>query len=179
MNTQSTARVYVGTYEKYNNGSIAGAWIDLEDHDEESFGAAIAELHKDEADPEYMFQDREGFAAVMFSESEPNKGAWEALEAWKEMDENRREAFGLFIARCNIIIGWYGSHDMSEAAEAFEKAYQGQWDSREDFAQQLAEDIGETIAETWPHNCIDWELAARELFMGDYWEEDGHVFRRL
>ena len=122
MNTQSTARVYVGTYEKYNNGSIAGAWIDLEDHDEESFGAAIAELHKDEADPEYMFQDREGFGAVMFSESGPNKGAWEALEAWREMDENRREAFGLFIA--------HGSHDMSEAAEAFEKAYQGRWDSR-------------------------------------------------
>src|SRR5690349_16831915 len=58
----STApRVYVGTYAKYNNGSIAGAWLDLEDYaDKDSFLAACAELHKDEDDPEFMFQDFEG-----------------------------------------------------------------------------------------------------------------------
>ncbi|RAV17494.1 hypothetical protein DQP57_00260 [Mycobacterium colombiense] len=38
----------------------------------------------------------------------------------------------------------------------------------EDYAQELAEDIGAiTGAEQWPHNCIDWERAARELRM-DY-----------
>ena len=26
----SNFRIYVGTYEKYNNGSIAGAWVDFE-----------------------------------------------------------------------------------------------------------------------------------------------------
>ena len=45
MNTQSTARVYVGTYEKYNNGSIAGAWIDLEDHDERKMGMCSADCN--------------------------------------------------------------------------------------------------------------------------------------
>lgn len=172
MKDHSIARVYVGTYGKYNNGSIAGAWIDLEAHDKESFGEAIRELHRDEADPEFMFQDLEGFAALLFGECGPKDGAWQALEAWKDMDEDRREAFGLFVEK--------GSHDLSVAAEAFGKAYQGRWDSREDFAEQLAEDIGWTFAEMWPHNCIDWERAARDLFLiGEYWEEDGHVFRNL
>ena len=29
--TLSEARVYVGTYGKYNNGSLFGAWLDLSD----------------------------------------------------------------------------------------------------------------------------------------------------
>ena len=59
--TQTAPRVYVGTYAKYNNGSIKGAWIDLEGLDENSFHDACLELHKDESDPELMFQDFEGF----------------------------------------------------------------------------------------------------------------------
>ena len=27
-------RIYVGTYEKYNNGSIAGKWLDLNDYED-------------------------------------------------------------------------------------------------------------------------------------------------
>lgn len=38
----------------------------------------------------------------------------------------------------------------------------------EDYAQELAEDCGAITPDaTWPNNCIDWELAARELRM-DY-----------
>lgn len=34
----------------------------------------------------------------------------------------------------------------------------------QDYAQELAEDTGATQADAkWPHNCIDWEYAAREL----------------
>ena len=36
--TLSEARVYVGTYGKYNNGSLFGAWLDLSDYsDKEDF----------------------------------------------------------------------------------------------------------------------------------------------
>jgi len=56
--TLSEARVYVGTYGKYNNGSLFGAWLDLSDYsDKEDFYEACRELHKDEEDAEYMFQD--------------------------------------------------------------------------------------------------------------------------
>ena len=47
--TLSEARVYVGTYGKYNNGSLFGAWLDLSDYaDKEEFYEACRELHKDE-----------------------------------------------------------------------------------------------------------------------------------
>ena len=47
--TLSEARVYVGTYGKYNNGSLFGAWLDLSDYsDKEDFYEACRELHKDE-----------------------------------------------------------------------------------------------------------------------------------
>ena len=56
----SAASVYVGTYAKYNNGSLFGAWLDLSDYsDKEEFYEACRELHKDEEDAEYMFQDWE------------------------------------------------------------------------------------------------------------------------
>lgn len=37
-----------------------------------------------------------------------------------------------------------------------------------EYAQQLAEDIGAINSDaTWPNNCIDWDMAARDLRM-DY-----------
>ena len=52
------ARVYVGTYGKYNNGNLAGAWIDLNDtKNYADFLEACRKVHADEADPEFMIQD--------------------------------------------------------------------------------------------------------------------------
>lgn len=54
--------VYVGTYRKYNEGSIAGGWISLtECKDYSDFIAKCRQLHKDESDPEFMIQDLEDF----------------------------------------------------------------------------------------------------------------------
>ena len=54
------ARVYVGTYKKYNEGSIKGGWLDLADYDKyEDFLKACKRLHKGEHDPEFMIQDAE------------------------------------------------------------------------------------------------------------------------
>lgn len=56
------ARVYVGTYGKYNNGSIAGGWLDLADYKTyDEFLTACYKLHKNEKDPELMIQDIEDF----------------------------------------------------------------------------------------------------------------------
>lgn len=56
------AKVYVGTYAKYNSGSIAGAWISLAEC--ENYGQFLSkckDVHKDERDPEFMIQDTEDF----------------------------------------------------------------------------------------------------------------------
>jgi antirestriction protein len=68
--TEVKPALYVGTYAKYNNGSIAGKWLYLEDYaDTTAFLKACEELHKDESDPELMFQDFEGFPKEFYSES--------------------------------------------------------------------------------------------------------------
>ena len=97
--TLSEASVYVGTYGKYNNGSLFGAWLDLSDYaDKEEFYEACRELHKDEEDAEFMFQD------------------WENVEECYDLPE-------------------------------FAKSY------------------------------FDYEKFARDLFMCDYWMDEGFVFR--
>ena len=66
--TISSPRVYVGTYGKYNAGSLAGAWLELSQFDNfDAFMKKCKEVHKDERDPEFMIQDVEcwpdGFSA--------------------------------------------------------------------------------------------------------------------
>ena len=73
--------VYVGTWHKYNCGSIAGRWFDLTTFDDErDFFAACRALHQDEADPELMFQDYEGFPGNMASECHIN---WAWVEGFR------------------------------------------------------------------------------------------------
>jgi hypothetical protein len=56
------AKVYVGTYKKYNSGNLKGVWLNLDNYSTYAeFLNACKEAHKDEADPEYMIQDTEGF----------------------------------------------------------------------------------------------------------------------
>jgi antirestriction protein len=63
--------------------------------------------------------------------------------------------------------------------ENTDEAYQGQYDSDEDFAEDLAEQLNLIDKNaSWPQNCIDWEEAAREL-MWDYTESHGYYFRNL
>lgn len=162
MNT--TPRIYVGTYAKYNNGSIEGEWIDLEGHDEDSFLEACKEIHSDEEEPEFMYQDFEGFPRAWYDESALNEKLWE----YCALDKSDREIWTAYIDNC-------GDAEWSDA----EEAYQGDFDSDEDFAQDFAEQCGYMNKQvSWPYSCIDWEHAAREL-MYDYFESNGKYFRNL
>ncbi len=54
---KAEARIYVGTYAKYSNGSLQGEWVELSDfYDLDDFMERCAEIHEDEEEPEYMFQ---------------------------------------------------------------------------------------------------------------------------
>lgn len=60
--TTLNPKVYVGTWKKYNEGNLAGAWIDLTTcNTYEDFLRKCAQVHKNERDPEYMVQDCENF----------------------------------------------------------------------------------------------------------------------
>jgi hypothetical protein len=51
-----TIKIYVGTYDKYNCGSIAGAWIDVENLTKDEFNLKCKELHKEEKTPNLCFK---------------------------------------------------------------------------------------------------------------------------
>lgn len=71
------------------------------------------------------------------------------------------------------------AHDVEILMDDVQEAYQGAHSSDRDFAMEMAEQLGELDKNaTWPHNCIDWEYAAKDL-MYDYMESNGHYFRCL
>ena len=60
----------------------------------------------------------------------------------------------------------------------FEEAYQGEMSTR-DFAEQLADEL---ILPDVPENIrhyFDYEKFERDLFLGDYWESKGYIFRSI
>jgi antirestriction protein len=162
-----TARVYVGTYAKYNSGSIEGKWLYLEDYaDRDAFLAACAELHKDESDPELMFQDFEGFPKSYYSESNVPAELWD----WLELDENDRE-----------LLDVYQEHvDQSGTIEQAQENFAGTFSNESDWAASILDDTG--ALQEIPENLryyFDYDAYARDARMnGDvvFAHHDGDVW---
>jgi antirestriction protein len=90
------------------------------------------------------------------------------LMAEQGIDENMLDA-------CRAFLSVTGADDLSY----FNESYQGEFKDDKDFARDMAEQLGNIDKYAkWPHNCIDWEHAARELMM-DYSDQDGFYFRNL
>ena len=130
------------------------------------FFAACRALHQDEADPELMFQDYEGFPGNMASECHIN---WAWVEGFRQArDEGCEEAYRLWVDDT-------GETDF----DTFRDAWWGEADSEEAFAVEFASDTGlladvpETVA-----LYFDYEAYARDLFLDSFTFIDGHVFRR-
>lgn len=80
-------KIYVGTYKKYNEGSLFGEWVDLTQFSNiDEFYRYIRKLHKDEKDPEFMFQDWENIPSVFISESYISPAVWDLMNAGVDMD---------------------------------------------------------------------------------------------
>ena len=91
------AQVYIGTYAKYNNGSIAGKWIDLSKCDNyEAFVNACREAHKDEKDPEFMIQDHSDMPDGLAC------GEWLSREEFNDIKEAEAEE-NAPLSGCEII----------------------------------------------------------------------------
>jgi antirestriction protein len=149
-----TARLYVGTYAKYNNGSIKGSWLDLENYkDAEAFLEACKALHADEADPELMFQDFEGFPRAYYHESIIHPELWD----WLELDEDDRELLEAY------------QHGVDEAGDidTARNAFMGKADTKADWASSwLAETGGLEGVPEHLTNYIDFEAYARDAEHG-------------
>lgn len=90
-------RIYVGTWAKYNAGSLSGEWLALKDYENYSeLCEVMRAIHEDESDPEPMIQDcedfPEGFSVVSGSLSEEEYN--DILKACKEEEEEEQESAG-------------------------------------------------------------------------------------
>jgi len=129
VSSSTKPAVYVGTYSKYNSGSIKGKWLNLEDYaSKEDFLKAAAALHKDEPDAELMFQDFEGFPRQYYSESSLSDELWD----WLDLDEDDRELLAVYSDELG---------DDKATIEQARDAFWGKFDSKKDWAMSFIEDL--------------------------------------
>ncbi|WP_336963208.1 antirestriction protein ArdA [Chryseobacterium contaminans] len=170
-NCLDTASIYVGTYAKYNKGSLYGKWLNLGDYsDYEDLLKAMRELHGDEDDPEFMLQDHEncelfeklGLIGETFLSPE-------IYEIAKQINDS-----GFDIEVFESYIDCVGKMDFQSVYGGVMNYYIGEYSDDETFAQYILE---ESIPESLSNYIyIDWEATARNL-MFDYFESNGHYFQ--
>ena len=162
---RAVPKAYVSTYAKYNAGSLDGKWFDLADYtDKGEFIEACRKLHKDEPDPELMFQDWEDVPSAFISEGYIDESFWDYLDYNDWHDGRAKEAF---------------MHLEDEWSEAkFQDTFHGEFDSWEDMAEELLESTGELseIPERLRY-YFDYAAYARDIRLnGEMQEHDGFFF---
>ena len=124
-------KVYVGTYAKYNRGSIAGGWVShLECKDYRAFLSKCRALHRGERDPEFMIQDNEDFPDGLdcmewLGEQDFN----DVIAACKEQDaEEKASAPSLTEQLRAALLARLGSHSpVQESDKELLEAYLAEW----------------------------------------------------
>lgn len=167
-------RIYVADLAAYNEGELHGVWLDATDDDlAEQAQAMLKPGHE-----EWAIHDYEGFGELRIDEYE----SLDNVHTLAMLIDEHGDAFAAYVDHVGGI--------EYATAESFEDAHCGEWESEEEYAEQLAVDTAPTTElhewlrgdAPWPFNCIDWEQAARDLFMGNYWSADAgsgrvYVFR--
>ncbi|HSH65533.1 MAG TPA: antirestriction protein ArdA [Bacteroidia bacterium] len=166
------ARVYVGTYCKYNKGSLYGEWLNLSDYsDKDELYKACQELHDDEESPEFMFQ-YENIPDGLINESWISDKLFNVLEALKDMDTDLLEPFLIW---CNNEHKRFADEDIDDLISSFQDDYIGEYNSEDDFAKELIE-LKDNLNE-FAKRYFDYKAYARDLFSTDYWFVGGYVFQ--
>lgn len=189
--TTDTPRVWIGCLACYNAGAIIGHWFDADGAGD----VTVAEVHaghftspedvnawRDAAHEELWVMDHDGFRGALEGECSPAT-AQALAEALESLDDSYIpwEAWVAYADNHGHLLALVG-----EWKDECEEAWNGEHSSREDFAQELAEELGMLKENpSWPYDHIDWDGAARDLFLGgDYWDADApgggiYVFRSL
>jgi len=174
MENLQEAKVYVGTYGKYNDGYLSGKWFELSDFEtKQDFISACKELHKDEADPELLFTDYEDIPNSLISECWISEHFFTLRNTIQELPECEQEPFMVWFEN--------GGYDLSEdkidnLVDSFRDEYHGQYNCEESFAEELVDSC--YTLPNFALNYFNFSRFADDLFSYDYWFENGYVFRR-
>ena len=172
MNTTTNilgeVKIYVGTYAKYNNGSIFGEWLNLGDFDNlEDFYNKCKEIHADEEDAEFMFQDYETpyILKDLISESHIDENIFEIAEMLEGKDIDMLEAY--------FSLG----HDISEESiQDAEEKFFGYFEDYEELGEEYANQtcLLDEVPESLKY-YFDFEKYGRDLSY-DLQEYNGYYF---
>jgi antirestriction protein len=185
-------RVWIGCLACYNEGTLLGQWYEADEAGEVTTRELHAAAGVPTTDDGYLIGrdawfgpheelwclDVDEAPEGLHREMSPSE-AQEIGDLLNELERQRIDA-DAFAAYCSHV----GADFKEDTISDFEEAYNGEWDSREDFAQELADDLGLVPDEQpWPLSYIDWERAARDLFM-DYFDAPApggriYVFRSI
>ena len=158
--------LYVGTYRKYNEGSLFGMWVDLvKCGDYDTFMEVCHNLHADEEDPELMYQDFMYFPEGWYSECGIDEEMFDKIIEYAEMGDKKA-----FEAWTNAT----GDDDV----EKFRDRYMGEWDSEEEFAEHIVNecyDLDNMMGSL--SSYFDYKSFAYDLFHSDYTYDNGFVWR--
>jgi len=177
-------KIYVSTYNNYNNGSLQGAWIDLTKFNSKEQFYEYLKKNQEELfgkqwndDPEYMFQDYEGFPEKLYDEGGIYDGFWELVYAKKDETDEDFEAICDFIQEHgdNFKLPNY-EYDLSRAIDTAKEQHRGKWDKLQDYTDQQFDelylhDVPDSIT-----YYIDYDKYYHTA-KHDYWMSDnGNVF---
>lgn len=177
--------VYCGTYRKYNEGSLYGMWIDFtECTDADEFFEVCRKLHDDEEDPEFMFQDYQGFPDSFYSESMGHEQVEKIIEYAnmndddKEMLDDYAECYGgsaadldLDMVRDKMIASGYNSLQEYTDAQADEMMDNYECMCEHDYSCKGAKEIVENM-----RRYFDYEAYYREQKMYLSIGSNGYIF---
>lgn len=143
--------VYVGTYGKYNNGSINGGWLKIADYaDKQEFYDAINELHADElaanGEIEPMFQDWQDIPDAWIGESWIADDAFVLFGSDSRYSDEQRSAIKAYI-------GTFRSTQNVDFDEILEK-YKGTTDDKSAWFSVWLDETG--FFESWPQTAINY-----------------------
>jgi antirestriction protein len=133
----------------------------------EEFVDYCRELHKDEKDPEFMVQDFENYPEAWYHESGlPTEEEFDKITEFYMMDGDRKAAYEAYV-----------NHTGDDDFEHFQEAYQGKFNSAEDFAYDLVDGIGwEGVGKENLDMYFDYDAFGRDLMfdfhIGDEGNED-------
>ena len=168
--------IYVGTYAKYNNGSIYGEWVDITKYNTiESFYEKCENIHKDELDPEYMFQDYEYIPKNLVSESWISKAVFQIIKLVKDKDE--RIAFLEYIDNKGYN---YESDDIDEAYNNFKESFVGKYSNMQDyFDEELDERLNNELEDNDLRYYINYKQYYENNKQDYFYTSNGYLFYNI
>ncbi len=166
--------IYVGTYQKYNEGNLFGKWLTLSNYDDiEAFYADCKRLHQDEKDPELMFQDWEcpKIFDGYIDECYLQETIFEIASLLEEKSDDDME----IIQNYMYLTGMPLNEQIIEQAQ---ERYIGYFSSETDFAEYYVEQTG--LLQNTPNEVamyFDYQAYARDLILeGAFSEHNNHYF---